>query len=218
MDPEKIIIVIPAWNEENTIAAVVASVRAYGRVVVVNDASTDRTAPCAEEAGAEVVGHEVNHGYVGALNTGFKAAEEKGAEYIITFDADGQHAPENAGSVIEHLDKGVDLVAGIRPFRPRVSEKLFAWTFSLRYGVRDPLCGLKGYRIRLYKDAGFFDRRNTYGADLLRYACRNRDRYRIEQMPVKIYDREDTPRMGNVFRANVRILGGMFRLYFGRRT
>lgn len=218
MDHGKIIIVIPAWNEEKTIAAVVESVGSYGRVLVVNDASTDRTAELAEAAGAEVVSHEVNQGYVGALNTGFKTADSKGADFIITFDADGQHAPENVGSVIEYLEKGIDLVAGIRPFRPRVSEKLFAWTFSLRYGVKDPLCGLKGYRVRIYKDAGFFDRHNTYGADLLRYACQNRDQYKIEQIPVKIYDREDTPRMGNVFRANVRILGGMFRLYFSRET
>jgi len=213
MEIERIRIVIPAWNEEATIDRVVRGVGSFGRVLVVDDASSDRTAGRAEAAGATVVRHDTNQGYVGALNTGFAAAAEAGAEYILTCDADGQHAGENLEEAIRLLEEGADLVAGVRPFRPRISEKLFARTFQWRYGARDPLCGLKGYNTRVYRDAGFFDRCNSYGADLLRYACSHRDRYRIVEMPVKIHDRADAPRVGNRLKANVSILKGMIRLY-----
>ena len=64
MEKDKIAIVIPAWNEEQTIQAVVASVKAFGTVVVVNDASSDKTPELAKQAGAMVVSHAQNKGIV----------------------------------------------------------------------------------------------------------------------------------------------------------
>ena len=60
MDEYKVAIVIPAFNEENTIAEVIQSVTEYGYVIVVNDASSDRTMQIAKDVGATVVNHQVN--------------------------------------------------------------------------------------------------------------------------------------------------------------
>lgn len=213
MSSDNVFIVVPAFNEEGTIYEVVRSISSFGRVLVVDDASSDRTFQLATKAGAQVIRHNENLGYSSALNSAFSAAAEAGAEYIVTYDADGQHDVTNLEEIIDQLKMGADLVAGIRPSLPRLSERLFALTFNEMYGIKDPLCGLKGYRAHLYRTAGFFDRCNSYGSDLLRFACAAKGKYRIEVIPVEIHAREDVPRVGNRVRANLKIFMGMMRLY-----
>lgn len=112
----KQIIVIPAYNEESTVAQVVRdAVRVADAVVVVDDGSRDLTSALAGEAGAIVVRHAVNRGLGGALGTGIAAAVKLGATAIVTMDADGQHRAVDAGRVFERIGKGdVDFVIGSR--------------------------------------------------------------------------------------------------------
>ena len=74
----EVAIVIPAYNEANTIRQVIRSISDYGVVIVVNDASEDNTGFVAAKAGAIVINHEVNHGYDKALESGFMRADELG--------------------------------------------------------------------------------------------------------------------------------------------
>ena len=112
----KQIIVIPAYNEEATVAQVVReAIQVADRVVVVDDGSRDRTSALASEAGATVVRHAVNRGLGGALGTGIAAAVKLGADAVVTMDADGQHRAQDAARVFERLAKGdVDFVIGSR--------------------------------------------------------------------------------------------------------
>jgi glycosyltransferase involved in cell wall biosynthesis len=112
----KQIIVIPAYNEEATVAQVVRdAVRVADTVVVVDDGSRDRTSALAGEAGAIVVRHAVNRGLGGALGTGIAAAVKLGADAVVTMDADGQHRAADAARVFERIGKGdVDFVIGSR--------------------------------------------------------------------------------------------------------
>jgi len=112
----KQIIVIPAYNEEATVAQVVRdAVRVADTVVVVDDGSRDRTSALAGEAGAIVVRHAVNRGLGGALGTGIAAAVKLGADVVVTMDADGQHRAADAARVFERIGKGdVDFVIGSR--------------------------------------------------------------------------------------------------------
>ena len=103
MDKYKVAIVIPAFNEEATISNVVQSVKEHGIVVVVNDASSDKTKQIAESAGAIVVSHKYNKGYDSALNSGFKRAEELNCDGVITFDADGEHKTKDMKKIREIL-------------------------------------------------------------------------------------------------------------------
>ena len=82
---------IPAYNEERTMAEVIRGVISSGTPIVVDDHSRDQTASIAEVEGAVVVRHSRNGGYDAALNLGFSKAVELGVEYIVTLDADGQH-------------------------------------------------------------------------------------------------------------------------------
>ncbi|MGH9585100.1 MAG: glycosyltransferase family 2 protein, partial [Bryobacteraceae bacterium] len=85
-------VVVPAYNEAQSIGKVVASLRSEGYpVVVVDDGSRDETAETAHSAGAIVLRHDLNLGQGGALQTGITFSLESGAPVICTFDADGQH-------------------------------------------------------------------------------------------------------------------------------
>ena len=159
----KLAVIIPAWNERDTIGNVVRSVIGISTPIVVNDCSKDSTATEAAEAGAIVVNHEVNHGYDGALNSGFQKAAELGFEYAITFDADGQHDADLLRQFYMLLLNGNDLVLGIRPFFPRFSEFIFSLVSRFTLGVRDPLCGMKGYRMDLFHRHGCFDSCKSIG-------------------------------------------------------
>lgn len=98
-------IVIPAYNEAASIAAVVGALRAagYPNVCVVNDGSSDATSEIARAANAHVLDHITNFGQGAALQTGISYALSRGAEYVCTFDADGQHDPRSVDDLLTAL-------------------------------------------------------------------------------------------------------------------
>lgn len=96
--------VVPAFNEAITIAEVVRAIRALGlMVVVVDDGSSDETALAAACAGAAVVAHPVNLGQGAALQTGLEFALGRGAKFLVTFDADGQHDADDIKALLAPL-------------------------------------------------------------------------------------------------------------------
>jgi polyprenyl-phospho-N-acetylgalactosaminyl synthase len=109
-------IVIPAFHEERVIGAIVSELRAaWPRIVVVDDGSSDRTGEAARAAGATVLTHLVNRGQGAALQTGIAYALRRGAEYIVTFDSDGQHRAEDIPLLLEPLRSGAaDVALGSR--------------------------------------------------------------------------------------------------------
>jgi glycosyltransferase involved in cell wall biosynthesis len=206
----KVAIVIPAFNEEATISNVVQSVKEYGIVVVVNDASSDKTKKMAESAGAIVINHKDNKGYDGALNSGFKRAEELDCDGVITFDADGQHSVQILSQYINHLEKGMDLVLGIRPKTQRFAEWIFKIYTKFFINWSDPLCGMKGYSMKLYKNKGCFDSYNSIGTELAAYGIYNGYKYVEINIPIKV--RKDSPRFGSKIRSNIMILKALINL------
>jgi glycosyltransferase involved in cell wall biosynthesis len=112
----RIVAVMPAYNEERFIGSVVLKLRRHaGKVIVIDDGSTDSTAELAAEAGATVVRHPENLGKGAALNTGFRLARDYSPEVVVMLDADGQHLPEELSAVIQPvLDGRADLVVGSR--------------------------------------------------------------------------------------------------------
>lgn len=111
----KVIAVIPAYKEETTIADVLTRTRSFvDEMIVVNDGSPDDTARVARAHGAFVVSHIINRGLGAAIGTGFAAAKKRGADVVITLDADGQHDPAEIPKFVEAVQKGADVVIGSR--------------------------------------------------------------------------------------------------------
>ncbi len=113
---KNVTVVLSAYNEETSIGSAILLTKLYAdRVIVVDDASSDRTAEIAKKAGAEVIIHETNRGKGASLETGFKAAAHLGADIIVTMDSRGHHNPEDIPRLIDPIIAGgADVVKGTR--------------------------------------------------------------------------------------------------------
>lgn len=119
MPAQRELVAIPAWNEQGSIADVVAKVREHrpqADILVVNDGSTDATATLADAAGARVVSLPFNVGVGGAMRTAFLYAHREGYDALVQVDADGQHDPADLDRVLDGL-ADADVVVGTR-FHP----------------------------------------------------------------------------------------------------
>ena len=135
------VVVVPAYNEGKTIAAVIAKIKTHRpSVVVVDDGSNDNTFQQAKDAGAVVLKHKVNLGKGAALKTGCDYAVRLGAKKIIAMDADGQHDPEEIPKFMAALDTH-DIVFGCRqipktmPLVFRFGNKVISKTMHLLYNI-----------------------------------------------------------------------------------
>ena len=154
-----IVVGIPAFNEEQTIARVVLEAQKFAsKVVVCDDGSTDYTAKIAEGLGAEVVRHEKNGGYGASIKSLFVRAHELNADVFVTLDADGQHEPNEIPFVIKPVVEGVaDVVVGSRfihkngtaemPMYRQLGAKLITKMVngSAKNGVTDSQSGFRAY-------------------------------------------------------------------------
>ncbi|MDR3572982.1 MAG: glycosyltransferase family 2 protein [Anaerolineaceae bacterium] len=148
----KILALIPAFNETCSIASVVEGARRYLSVLVIDDGSSDTTAECARQAGAEVLLQRPNQGKGAALRAGFRRALEDGYEAVLTLDADGQHDPQEIPTFLAAGRlKPFGLIIGARdfsrmPFVRRLANSLGRACLSLALGqpVRD---NQSGYRL-----------------------------------------------------------------------
>jgi hypothetical protein len=160
--------IVPAFNEEASIANVVGGLLAYDpglRVVVVDDGSTDRTADVARAAGAKVISLPFNLGIGGAVQTGFRYAWEHGFDVAVRADGDGQHDPAELDAILSPvLADEADVAVGSRfiagdGYRSsrsrRAGIRLLAWIVSglTRQRITDPTSGFQAANrlgIRLF--------------------------------------------------------------------
>ena len=112
-----IYIVVPAYNEENSISGVIGDLRKhnFNNIIVVDDGSTDDTNIVAKKDGAVVIKHPINLGQGTAVKTGTDYALLLGAEIIVTFDADGQHLAKDLDNLVKPLiNNEVEVALGSR--------------------------------------------------------------------------------------------------------
>ncbi len=161
---ESVLIIIPAYNEQDAIRQVVGSVRQAlpeADVLVINDGSTDGTTAEAEAAGAIVVQHPFNLGIGGAVQTGLKFALANGYDYVIRLDGDGQHDAAEIQLLLSALrSRRSDMSVGSRflekgvdwhiPLSRRIGISFFSWAVSLLIGERatDTTSGFCGMNRR----------------------------------------------------------------------
>jgi glycosyltransferase involved in cell wall biosynthesis len=157
-----VVVGIPAFNEEESIAHVILEAQKFAdKIVVCDDGSTDFTTEVAERMGAEVIRHPTNLGYGAALQSLFEKARLLGAEVFITLDGDGQHNPQEIPCLIRPiLNSEGDVVVGsrfidkkgtvemplYRQFGVKVITKLV--NGSAKNGVSDAQSGFRAYNSR----------------------------------------------------------------------
>ena len=175
MNKNNLAIIIPAYNEAGRIATSIAGIRKFSNadIVIVNDGSDDDTAGEAKAAGARVIELPFNLGYGAALQTGFKYALDKGYEFAVQMDADGQHDPLSMEALISPvLRDEIDVVIGSRfldkgnykaPFVRRMGMYFFGIITSVVTGRRitDPTSGFQALNKKVME----FYASDAYPAD-----------------------------------------------------
>ena len=201
----KLGIVIPAYNERNTIEKVVVEAIKFGIVIVVDDCSNDNTFMVSKKAGAIVLRQDANLGYEEALNTGLKYAFKVGCSHVITMDADGEHSSECLKDFCSAFEnENYDLIIGVRKKTQRLAEALIGKFTNFIYGVEDIYCGMKGYSYGLWAYYGSFDYHKSAGIELPMFALKRKLKFKT----LNVYGtkRVDAPRFGGGIRVNFRMI------------
>lgn len=161
---DKVLVVIPAYNEALNIERVVGGViENYPMFdyVIINDGSTDDTSQICRRHGWRIIDLPMNLGLAGAFQTGLKYAYRKGYHYAIQFDGDGQHRPEYIAPMREKMDEGYDIVIGSRfieekkPHSMRMlGSRLLTGAIWLTTGVwvKDPTSGMRMFSQKMIKE------------------------------------------------------------------
>lgn len=180
----KLLIVIPAYNEEANIEKVVGNLVAnYPQYdyVVVNDGSRDHTAAICRANGYRLIDLPVNLGLAGAFQTGLRYAAENGYDCAIQMDADGQHKPEYIAPMLAELEDGADIVIGSRFLtvkKPKTLRMLgsyiISWAIRLTTGraICDPTSGMRLFNRAMVEE---FAQNLNYGPepDTISYLIKN---------------------------------------------
>jgi glycosyltransferase involved in cell wall biosynthesis len=189
----KIIAVVPALNEEKNIGKVVKETKKYvHEVIVVDDGSSDNTRKVAEDNGALVVKHLVNMGLGFSLMTGSEAAVERGADIIVTIDADGQHDPAEIPKIIGELVKyDLDIVIASRPTSkemPLVKKmgNTFLYLTSkalFNVDVKDTQSGFRAFTAEALEKLRWTSSRYPVASEIVKNIGKNNLKYK--EVPIK---------------------------------
>tara|TARA_Y100001936_G_scaffold120336_1_gene117796 strand:- start:418 stop:1299 length:882 start_codon:yes stop_codon:yes gene_type:complete len=199
----KIIIGIPAFNEEKNIASIITKLRNITETIIVcNDGSSDLTSEIAENMGAVVINHEKNLGYGGAIRSIFLKAKELDGEILVTFDADGQHRIEDIENVIEPIiDEKADLVIGSRfldesekevPQYRKVGIKVITkiTNASIKDEITDSQSGFRAYSKKVVDELNPSELGMGISTEILIKASTKN--FKIVEVPIKILYSGDT--------------------------
>ena len=220
VDYRRIVAVIPAYNEERFIGSVVLQAQKSAETIfVVDDGSSDATAVIAEAAGATVLRHEQNLGKGAALNTGFRYARELRPDIVIVIDADGQHLPDEMGSVAEPiLDGTADIVVGSRylaqknlvPQHRIWGHKVFNLMTNLMSGVylSDSQSGFRAFSPRAIEAITF--RSNGFSVESEMQLLASEQNLKMIEVPITV-QYLDRPKR-SVLRHGLIVLNGVLHL------
>lgn len=211
-DRSSVLVVIPAYNEEQSIESVVDSVRRHipqAAILVVDDGSEDNTSARAQSARAGLLRLPCNLGVGAAMEVAFRHAEQKGYAYALRLDADGQHDPRDALRLLDAVKGGeADVSIGSRflqndsPGRNwrhqttlarALGIKVFATLVSLLIGqtISDPTCGLRCFNRPAMRYLAHYHPQDYPEVESM--VVLHRAGFRLKEIPVEIY-----PRTGGV--------------------
>lgn len=225
MPDRNVWIVIPAYNEREVIQSTIEAVKIkFGNIVVVDDCSSDKTAVMAASTGVAVCTHAINLGQGASLQTGIAYALSVDADYIVTFDADGQHCVEDIRAMIDMIEeRQVDVVLGSR-FKGKAAlglgtaKRLFlkAATLYTRLtsglAVTDTHNGLRCFSAKAAKMIRIRHNRMAHASEILNQIGQHKLSY--AEIPCTIiytdYSREKGQRMSGAFKIVYDLAVGKF--------
>lgn len=229
------LVIIPAFNEEKNIEAVIRKIKAEPSpkdILVIDDCSSDQTAVLAKRAGARVVSHVFNLGYGAAVETGFKYALANGYSFVAQMDGDGQHEPRCLSDLFRTVRSGeADVVIGSRflensgRYRPGLARKIgmrffrALIRFFIRKTITDPTSGFQALNRNAIR---FLVVNNLYppdypDADIV--LLLNNIGFRVTEIPVVMYENTTGQSIHSGFKPvyyMIKMLLSIFSVLFGK--
>ncbi len=201
---DRILIVIPVYNEEKNISGVIADIHKNfnsADLIAVNDKSSDRTAEKLEELNVKHLDLPFNMGYAGAVQAGFKYAAGKDYDYVVQFDGDGQHMAKEIQKLYGHIkNNNADIVIGSRfkinsnyphPLFRKIGSRIFSSLIRLscKRKITDPTSGFQILSRRVFAEySRMFNYPQFPDANLIIKMLLQG--FRIEEIPVEMRKRE----------------------------
>lgn len=214
-------LIVPLYNEAQVVREVIAEARkTFPHIVCVDDGSSDDSANEARLGGAVVVQHPINLGQGAALRTGLDyALRQKGADFFVTFDSDGQHSVDDALAMVTRLSKGdLDIVVGSRFLDNRTKPgfvKVVVLKMAVKFenimtGVKltDAHNGLRALSRHAAQVIRIDQNRMAHASEIVSEIGRNKLRY--EEMPVHLVYTEYSKSKGQSVWNSVNILSDLF--------
>ena len=199
----KVVIGIPAYNEEKNIAGIITKLKKYAdSIIVCDDGSTDLTREISEELGAIIISHSKNKGYGAAINSLFLKAKELKSDIFVTFDADGQHRIEDIQVVTKPImNNEADVVIGSRfldtksedmPNYRKVGIKIITkvTNLSIKEDLTDSQSGFRAYSMKALQEITPTDDGMGVSTEILIKA--NNIGLKIAEVPIKVRYSGDT--------------------------
>jgi glycosyltransferase involved in cell wall biosynthesis len=228
------LVFIPAWNEEDSVATVIAGVRESipgADLLVIDDGSADATVARAREAGALVASLPFNQGLGAALQTGYLHALREGYDFCAHLDADGQHPPAEVARLLEEVQADrADLVIGSRyrdrgpaesdDYKPTFSRRIgtgvfrFFLTLATRQRFTDTTSGMRAANRRVM--VLFSQRYSPDFAEIESLQLAVREGLRVEELPVRMLERAGGTSFLTPLRSAFFIFKGLIVLVVGQ--
>ena len=193
---------IPAFNEEKNIGKVIVTLKKITNdIIVCDDGSNDLTKEIAEGLGAKVISHTKNMGYGEAIKSIFNEAKKKEADILVTFDADGQHRPEDIMSLTKPIiDQEAEVVIGSRflknetnmPKYRKIGVKVLTkvTNMSIKENLTDSQSGLRAYQKKVLQNISLTDSGMGISTEILIKS--HQEEFRIVEVPIQILYGKDT--------------------------
>ena len=187
---------IPAFNEEKNIGKVIVTLKKITNdIIVCDDGSNDLTKEIAEGLGAKVISHTKNMGYGEAIKSIFNEAKKKEADILVTFDADGQHRPEDIMSLTKPIiDQEAEVVIGSRflknetnmPKYRKIGVKVLTkvTNMSIKENLTDSQSGLRAYQKKVLQNISLTDSGMGISTEILIKS--HQEEFRIVEVPIQI--------------------------------
>lgn len=201
---KRVLLIIPAYNEEESIETTISSVRSFINnteldfqldYIVINDGSTDNTADIVKDMDVELLNLRTNLGLTGGFMAGMKYAHRNGYDYVIQFDADGQHLPQYIPGMVNAAENGANIVIGSRfvtEKRPNslrmlgnvmISGAIKATTGKI---IKDPTSGM---RLFDKKALSFYVNNNNMSPEPETVSYLIKKGFNVEEVQVQMQDR-----------------------------
>lgn len=208
-------ILIPSFNEGTSLKFLIKKVcKKFSNIIVVDDHSNDNSIKILNNYPVKVIRNKKRLGYEKSLNKGFKYIKNKKYNYLVTFDADGQHKVNDIERLIKKLKKNdCTLIVSERDKKQRLFEYIFCYFVKKKFKINDPLSGLKAInlkKINKYNDIKYpFKYSGTY---ILLYCLIKK--LKIESISIKTKNRDGKSKYGNIITSNFKLLNSLLNFYF----